>query len=104
MSSKRTILLTGCSNGNLGCSLALQFPKAGWRVFASARTISKLTRVKDAGIETVLLNTLSDESISNCVAQVREMTGGSLDAVLNNAGAGYSMPLMDVDVAKAREL
>ncbi|KAJ0422999.1 IBR finger domain protein [Aspergillus carlsbadensis] len=104
MSSKRTILITGCSDGSLGSALALEFHKAGWRVFASGRTLSKLTRVKDAGIETALLDTLSDESIQNCVAQVREMTGGSLDAVLNNAGAGYSMPLMDVDVAKAREL
>jgi NAD(P)-dependent dehydrogenase (short-subunit alcohol dehydrogenase family) len=63
-----------------------------------------LTRVKDAGIETVLLDTLSDDCIQNCVAQIREMTGGSLDALLNNAGAGYSMPLMDVNIAKAREL
>ncbi|KAL2842618.1 IBR finger domain protein [Aspergillus pseudodeflectus] len=104
MSSKRTILITGCSDGTLGSALALQFHKAGWRVFASARTLSKLTLVRDAGIETVLLDTLSDESIQNCVAQVREPTGGSLDALLNNAGAAYSMPLMDVDVAKAREL
>ncbi|KAL2851500.1 hypothetical protein BJY01DRAFT_232920 [Aspergillus pseudoustus] len=68
MSSKRTILITGCSDGSLGSVLALQFHKAGWRVFAS------------------------------------EMTGGSLDAILNNVGAGYSMPLMDVNIAKAREL
>ncbi|KAL3488159.1 IBR finger domain protein [Aspergillus germanicus] len=105
MSTQRTILLiTGCSHGSLCSALALQFHKAGWRVFASARTMSKLTRVKDAGIEAVLLDTLSDESIQNCVVQIRDMTGGSLDALLNNAGGGYSMPLMDVDVVKAREL
>ncbi|KIA75787.1 hypothetical protein HK57_00401 [Aspergillus ustus] len=104
MSSKRSILITGCSDGSLGSALALQFHKAGWRVFASARTLPKLARVKDAGIETVLLDTLSNESIQNCVTQVQEMTGGSLDAILNNAGAGYSMPLIDLDIAKAREL
>lgn len=104
MSSQRTIVITGCSNNSLGCALALSFKKAGWRVFATGRTSSKLGIVKKAGIETVLLDTLSHDSIANCVANVQALTGGSLDALLNNAGAGYSMPLLDVDIEKAQEL
>lgn len=104
MAPKRTILITGCSDGGLGSALALGFHKAGWRVFASARNLSKAKKAKDAGIETVQLDTLSDESIASCVSRIHELTGGSLDALLNNAGAGYSMPLLDVDIAKAREL
>ncbi|KAL4872108.1 hypothetical protein BDV12DRAFT_183347 [Aspergillus spectabilis] len=104
MTFKRTMLITGCSDGSLGSVLALHFHKAGWRVFASARTSSKLTQAKYTGIEAIPLDTLSDHSIRSCVSRVHELTGGSLDALFNNAGAGYSMPLMELDIAKARGL
>lgn len=102
--TKRSIVITGCSDGSLGAALARSFHKAGWRVFATARNTAKLNKTKEAGIDTLPLDTLSDESIANCVARVQDLTGGSLDALLNNAGAGYSMPLLDIDIAKAREL
>ncbi|KAI8961685.1 putative estradiol 17 beta-dehydrogenase [Daldinia sp. FL1419] len=104
MAQKRTILITGCSDGSLGSALALSFHKLGWRVFASARNPSKLKEVEAAGIETIKLDVLSDESVAGAVAKVRELTGGTLDTLLNNAGAGYSLPLMDVDIDKAREI
>ncbi|KAI1419080.1 hypothetical protein F5Y12DRAFT_310574 [Xylaria sp. FL1777] len=104
MASPRTILITGCSDDSLGSALALALHKAGWRVFASARNPAKLKKSEEAGIQTVQLDTLSDESIASCVAKVKQLTGGSLDGLLNNAGAGYNMPLLDVDLAKARQL
>ncbi|PFH62271.1 hypothetical protein XA68_14402 [Ophiocordyceps unilateralis] len=104
MALKRTILITGCSDGSLGCALALAFHRANWRVLASGRNLSKLKQVESAGMETVQLDTTSDESIVNAVSRVRDLTGGSLDVLLNNAGAGYSMPLMDLEIARARQL
>ncbi|RAK75710.1 SDR family oxidoreductase [Aspergillus fijiensis CBS 313.89] len=104
MSSKRSVLITGCSDGSLGSALALQFHQAGWRVFATARNPAKLKEAEKAGIETVLLDTLSNESIRACVARVQELTGGSLDALINNAGGGYSMPVMDIEIPIARDL
>jgi len=100
---KRTVLITGCSDGGLGSGLALAFHKADYRVFASARNLAKLKDMDAAGIETVQLDTLSDESIAAAVAQVSLLTGGSLDVLVNNAGGGYSMPLLDMDIAKAKE-
>ncbi|PHH80579.1 hypothetical protein CDD80_838 [Ophiocordyceps camponoti-rufipedis] len=104
MTSKRTILITGCSDGSLGCALALAFHRANWRVLASGRNMAKLKQVEAAGLETVQLDTTSDESIAAAVSHVRDLTGGSLDVLLNNAGAGYSMPIMDLDIARARQL
>ncbi|KAK4033381.1 putative IBR finger domain protein [Parachaetomium inaequale] len=104
MASQRTILITGCSDGSLGAALALAFHRAGWRVLASARNTSKLKNAEQAGIETLQLDTVSDESMSRCVSRVRELTGGSLDVLVNNAGAGYAMPVMDLDLAQARDL
>ncbi|KAL2842727.1 IBR finger domain protein [Aspergillus pseudoustus] len=104
MPSKRSILITGCSDGSLGSALVLEFHATGWRVFASARNPAKLKYAVSLGIETVQLDTLSDDSILACVSQIQELTGGSLDALVNNAGRGYSMPVMDMEIQKAREL
>ncbi|UKZ78444.1 hypothetical protein TrVFT333_006184 [Trichoderma virens FT-333] len=104
MAAKRTVLISGCSDGSLGSELARAFHRNGWRVFASARNLARLKQAQDAGIEIVQLDTTSDESITACVAQISELTGGSLDALVNNAGAGYSMPVMDLDIAQTRQL
>ncbi|KAJ0426750.1 hypothetical protein BJY00DRAFT_306745 [Aspergillus carlsbadensis] len=55
MSSKRTVLITGCSDGSLGSHLALQFHAAGWRVFASARNMAKLKHAKEVAFLPLLL-------------------------------------------------
>jgi 1-acylglycerone phosphate reductase len=102
--SKRTVLITGCSDGSLGSALALAFHKAGWRVFASARNLSKLKQIQAAGIETIQLDVVSDASIASAVSQVSDLADGALDVLLNNAGAGYSMPLMDLDMDQARKV
>jgi 1-acylglycerone phosphate reductase len=102
--TKKTILITGCSDGGLGSALALEFHKVGWRVFATARNVSKLKNTEAAGIESIALDVLSAESIKACVAELEKLTGGSLDALLNNAGGGYSMPILDIEIPKLRDL
>ena len=47
---------------------------------------------------------LSAESIAQCVATVSKMAEQGLDMLVNNAGGGYAMPLVDVDTRQAREL
>jgi 1-acylglycerone phosphate reductase len=83
--SRRPVLITGCSDGGLG-ALALAFHKAGYRVLASARNPSKMASLKAAGIETLALDVLSEESVQACVAEVTNLTGGALYALVNNAG------------------
>lgn len=105
MSAKRTILVTGCSDGGLGSALALALHQQGkWRVFATARNLAKLDAVKAAGIECLKLDVGSEESIAACAAEIKQLTDGSLDGLVNNAGTGYSTPLIHVDIQKAHEL
>lgn len=101
---KRTILVTGCSDGGLGSALALALHHRGWRVFATARNVSKLAAARSAGIECLQMDVGSDESISACVDEVKKLTGGSLNALVNNAGKGYSMPLIHMDIDEAHDL
>jgi 1-acylglycerone phosphate reductase len=97
--SKRTVLITGCSDGGLGAALAIAFHKAGFHVYATARNVSKMESLSALGIETLTLDVLSDTSIAECVSKV-----SSLDILLNNAGGGYSMPVSDLSILEAKKL
>ena len=97
--SPRTVLITGCSDGGLGASLALAFHAAGLKVYATARNPSKLAQVAAVGIETLTLDVLSSESIQHVVAKLP-----ALDILVNNAGAEYLMPMADVNIAEAKRL
>ncbi|KAF8855236.1 NAD(P)-binding protein [Acephala macrosclerotiorum] len=101
--SKRTILITGCSDGGLGAALAVAFHEAGLHVYATARNPSKMTHLASLGIETLILDVLSDSSIAACVETITK-SNGSLDILLNNAGALYNMPVTDVSIPEAKKL
>jgi 1-acylglycerone phosphate reductase len=102
-SSNKTVLITGCSKGGLGDALAQAFHQRGLRVIATARNPAKIAHFKALGIETLPLDVLSAESIEACVASVVDMTGSSLDILVNNSGAGYGMPLADTDITEAKK-
>ncbi|KIW56409.1 hypothetical protein PV05_05074 [Exophiala xenobiotica] len=103
--AKTTVLITGCSDGGLGSTLALALHKTGhFRVFATARNLSKLSDVKAVEIETLSLDVLSTPSIEACASEVRALTDGTLDMLVNNAGAGYFGALVDTSLSDARAL
>jgi short-subunit dehydrogenase len=79
--------------------LASCSPLSSWR-FSRRLTTNQTYK----GIETIQLDTLSSESKSACVSQIKALTGGTLDALVKNAGAGYSMPVSDMEISKARDL
>lgn len=86
MVERKTVLITGCSDGGLGAALAVAFHKVNWRVVATARKLSKMTSLKELGIETLELDVQSDESLKACVQTITKMTDNKLDMLLNNAG------------------
>ena len=102
--TKGTVVVTGCSDGGLGAALALALHTAGWRVFATARKLAKLSSVRAAGIETLALDVLSQDSLSTAVASITDLTGGSLDALVNNAGVGLSMPIADLSIEEGKKI
>lgn len=104
MSRPRTILITGCSEGGLGDALARALYQQGQHVIATARSLKKIAHLEEMGIDTFILDVLSSESISACVAALADKTGGGLDMLINNSGNGYAMPLVDSDLDTARQL
>ncbi|KAI1371310.1 putative short-chain dehydrogenase/reductase [Hypoxylon crocopeplum] len=100
----KTVLITGCGPGGIGSALATEFHMRGHRVFATGISEAQLTHFEGRGIETVVLDVTSQDSIEQAVLHVSKLTGGTLDILINNAGVLHAMPFADTDVAAARRL
>lgn len=98
-SNKRTVLITGCSDGGIGAALAIAFHEAGLHVYATARNASKMKQLASLGIETLTLDVQSESSIAACVSKL-----SGLDILINNAGAQFLMPVVDVSISEAKTL
>lgn len=73
---RKTVLITGCAAGGIGHSLALEFHKRGFRVFATARSLTQLTELAEHGIETLELVVDNDESILSMQQVIEKLTEG----------------------------
>ncbi|KAI1155367.1 putative short-chain dehydrogenase/reductase [Nemania diffusa] len=103
--NKKTVLITGCSDGGIGSTLAKQFAAKGYHVFATLRTPSKAASLSGvASIDVLELEVTSKASIAACAAEVDKRTNGSLDILVNNAGADFVVPFLDVDIDEAKRL
>ena len=97
----RSILITGCSSG-IGRCAAEALKERGYRVFATARKQSDVEALAGDGFEAARLDLDDPQSIAEGAAQVLEKTGGTLDALFNNAGYGQYGALEDVPRASLR--
>ena len=103
--TKRTVLITGCSDGSLGAALALAFAAQNFHVLATLRNPAKATSLAShPSIEILSLDVTSPASVSSCVATVEKKTGGRLDVLVNNAGSMFVMPLLDTDIGAAKRM
>lgn len=83
----------------MGAALAKEFHNSGLHVYATARDLSRMEGLTALGIETLMLDVQSESSISECVKQI-----SSLDILINNAGASYTMPIADISLPEAKKL
>lgn len=92
----RSVLITGCSAGGLGAALAMAYHRCkDYRAFATARTPGKMISLAAVGVTTLSLDVSSDESVTACAKEIAGLPGGSLDVLIDNAGGGYNMPLLN---------
>ena len=103
MTSKKSILITGCSSG-IGYDAAHGLAARGWRVFATCRQETDCARLRQEGLESFVLDYADETSVSTALAQVLDATGGTLDALFNNGA--YALPGAAEDLPRAglREL
>lgn len=100
---QKTILITGCSSG-IGRHAAEGLAARGYRVFATARKPEDVESLKTAGLEALALDLDDSTSISTAVDEVLRRTGGTLDALFNNAAYGQPGAVEDLrrDVLRAQ--
>ncbi|KAJ4178139.1 hypothetical protein NW755_013416 [Fusarium falciforme] len=120
---KRSVLITGCSQGGAGNALALEFAAKGYRVFATARSQKTLGNLREKGIETLVLDVTDPDSIRALAVEIASRTQGSLDMLINNAGTCnqhghlecrspsanhqftvYEAPAVEADPSRVRQL
>lgn len=99
---QRTCLITGCSSG-IGYHAALTLKKRGVRVFATARQVKDVDRLKSDGFEAFLLDMDDSQSIKFAVKQILSLTQNQLYAVINNAGFGQPGAIEDIQRHIMRE-
>ncbi len=101
--SQRSILITGCSSG-IGYDAAVTLKRRGWRVFASARKPEDCARLKAEGFEAPQLDCADEASIEAGLEETLTATGGTLDALYNNAAFGIPALVEDLPTAALREI
>ena len=93
-STVRTVLITGCSSG-IGLCLAHGLRSAGYCVFATARKVEDVAKLKKLGFDAFLLDLASSESIKAAVSEIYQKTD-SLYALINNGAYGQAGALEDI--------
>lgn len=81
----KSILITGCSSG-IGHAAATQLQARGYRVFAAARKLEDVEKLKNEGLESIQLDVNDAASMQRAIETLLNQTGGTLDALFNNAG------------------
>ncbi len=98
----RSVLITGCSSG-IGLCLAHGLKAHGWRVFATARKGDDVARLKQEGLEALPLDLADPASVEAAVNAVLALTGGTLDALVNNGAYGQPGAVEDLRREVLRE-
>jgi len=97
----RSILISGCSSG-IGEAAALTLQQRGYRVFAGVRRLSDGERLRQQGITTLPLDITQAASIEAALTTLLAATGGTLDALFNNAGYGQPGAVEDLTTDQLR--
>jgi short-subunit dehydrogenase len=96
----RNVLITGASSG-IGKALAFRLLDDGWKVFAVARRLSRLSDLKEKGARIIAMDLTDEESVISGVTQIQKESG-TIDVLINNAGYGEygSIEEVSTEVAK----
>ncbi|PVF95767.1 NAD(P)-binding protein [Serendipita vermifera] len=104
-SMRRTVFITGCTNGSSGSALAKEYAANGLHVFAASRKLESMSDLagKD-GVTLVQLDVTQAESIKKAKEQVESLlpSGQGLDLLVNNAGIASTTPALDHNLEDIR--
>jgi len=98
-------LITGVSHNGLGDALTAELLGRNISVIATALKLEQLGYLSTPSdtsttvrLEKLELDVTNSDSIASAVAATQRITNGKLDMLVNNAGYGYHMPLLDCSI------
>ena len=97
----KPVLITGCSTG-IGRATAQRLVADGWNVYATARKPETLADLASSGAKTLALDVNDESSMAGAVEQV-EQDGGSIGALVNNAGYSQSGAVESIPMDSVRK-
>jgi NAD(P)-dependent dehydrogenase (short-subunit alcohol dehydrogenase family) len=100
MNVSKAVLITGCSSG-IGWASAERLVDMGWKVYATARNVEKITPLEQRGCELLPLDVTDEDSMSSAVEEV-ERREGAVGVLVNNAGYSQSGAVEAVPMEKVR--
>ncbi|KAI8080825.1 uncharacterized protein B0P05DRAFT_586692 [Gilbertella persicaria] len=96
--SKQVVLVTGCSTGGIGYSLAKKFAEKGCLVVATARRVEALEGLEAFDCEKETLDVTDKKSIDAVIKKIID-SHGHIDILVNNAGSPAVGALLDIDMS-----
>lgn len=97
----RTVLITGCSSG-IGRALTNEFLQQGYKVYASARSVSALDDLHHPHLIKLTLDVNQPADIAAAMAAI-EKDSGYLDILVNNAGYAAMGPVLELSPEKLQQ-
>lgn len=91
--NNKVVLITGCSTG-IGYATAIEFEKAGYKVFATIRNLNKSAMLKDSiasgnlNITVLKLDVQKSETIDACIQEIITAEG-SIDFFDKQCRTGF---------------
>ncbi|MDR6670974.1 SDR family NAD(P)-dependent oxidoreductase [Rhizobium sp. 1399] len=103
MSTRKTILITGASQG-IGAALVRSFIEMGYNVVGTSRRVTEA--LLPAAMERLELvdGDVGDPATAERVAQRAIERFGSIDALVNNAGVFFTKPFLEYTIDDLRQL
>lgn len=98
---KNVILITGASSG-IGFETAKMLASFGHIVYGTSRSMDRLEKLKEFGVNLLELDVSIDESCKNCINRIIEKEG-KIDVLINNAGFGSYGPIETVSIEDAKK-
>ncbi|KAH6674707.1 short-chain dehydrogenase/reductase-like protein [Halenospora varia] len=99
------VLITGCTTGSIGHSLALAFAHRNYHVIATARSVSSMSSLSThPNITLLALDITSTSSIATLFKTVSGLTKGRLDILYHNAGVRTIRMAIHSDYALAEKI
>ncbi|MFV2020081.1 oxidoreductase [Micromonospora sp. LOL_023] len=98
--SDKVAVVTGASSG-IGEATARKLRAIGYRVYAVARRLDRITPLADIGIRPVQADVTDDAALVSLVEQVLAESG-RIDVLVNNAGYGSYGAVEEVPMDEAR--